>query len=157
MPLVLVVLAKSTSIAVAKSADSILQVAVGVVVDASRRVLVAKRPSGKAHAGKWEFPGGKIEAGESPQQALMREFAEECDLTLVSTAHLCDVVWEYPGNVVCLRTYLCTEFSGRVFGREGQVVEWVPLEALSALSFPEANIEILRALEHRFSLERSSP
>ena len=118
-------------------------VAVGVVDDGADRLLVGRRPPGKAYAGKWEFPGGKIESGETAWQALVREFCEELDLVIQDGHSLFALRHIYPDRRVVLDVWQVTRFEGVARPLEGQEIRWVSLNELDELDFLEGNRELL--------------
>lgn len=121
-------------------------VAVGVVHDKKGRVLLSQRPPGKDQAGKWEFAGGKLEPGESVQEALIREFEEELGIKPTRFSHLISISHEYPQYSVLLDTWQIHDFEGEPQSLEGQLFRWIfPLE-LKHYDFPEANQAIIQAL-----------
>lgn len=125
--------------------DPTVKVAVGVVRDEAGRVLVALRQSGQHLAGLWEFPGGKIEPGESCEQALHRELYEETGIQLVTSRSLIVIRHQYPQKTVELDVRLVESFTGTARGREGQQIRWVNAQDLPQLAFPEANRPIVAA------------
>ncbi len=106
--------------------DAPLNVAVGILVNADGEVLMAQRPEGKPYAGYWEFPGGKVEAGESVQAALLREFKEELgiDLDAQHCSGWCCCDYVYPHAHVRLHFYVCRSWQGVPHGLEGQQLAW---------------------------------
>ena len=106
------------------SARTPVEVAVGVLVDADGRFLLTTRPSGKVYAGYWEFPGGKLEAGESVEQALRRELQEEIGVTIGHAEPWRVEVFDYPHARVRLHFCRVREWSGRFEMREGQEMSW---------------------------------
>lgn len=121
-----------------------IQVAVAVIIDTQQRVLVAQRPLHTSHGGCWEFPGGKLEANEPPEQALIREVKEEVSLDVLGYKFLGEVKHQYTEKTVHLLVYLVTEFSGTPRPAEGQpALEWVPLNQLNPADFPEANHKVM--------------
>jgi 8-oxo-dGTP diphosphatase len=130
----------------------ILHVAVGVVFDSQSNILIAKRSDDQHQGGLWEFPGGKVEAGESVQQALARELDEEvgiqCSPDLMTP--LIQIPFHYPDKSVYLDVWNVFESNAGDFktahGKEGQPVVWAPLAELSDYEFPAANKAILNAL-----------
>ena len=124
-------------------------VAVGVMVDERGRVLISQRPQASHQGGLWEFPGGKLEPGESVQQALQRELHEELDIVinLSNCFPLKKLKYHYPEKSVLLDVWSVMNFSGRPRGKEGQKVKWMPINQLAAESFPCANLEIIKALQ----------
>src|SRR3982751_2662414 len=102
-------------------------VAACALIDADRRVLLAQRPSGKPMAGLWEFPGGKIEAGERPEETLIRELHEELGI-VVSEACLAPLTFAshaYDSFHLLMPLYICRRWDGFVQAREGQALKWV--------------------------------
>lgn len=124
-----------------------LPVAVGVLVDESGRVLIARRHHAGHQGGKWEFPGGKKEAGESTFDALRRELREELGISVESARPLIQVRHAYPDKVVHLDVWRVTRFSGIPSGREGQPIQWIALTELRNLDLPAADRPILTALQ----------
>lgn len=123
-----------------------LEVAVGVVVHADGRYLLSQRRKGTDHAGCWEFPGGKLEPGETPEQALQRELSEELGIRVLSCRPLIAIPFDYPGRSVLLHTYCVTAYAGDPHGREGQPLGWFETADLEQLSLPAANRGIVNAL-----------
>lgn len=131
-----------------------VHVAVGVIFDSTGKICIAKRPPGKHLSGLWEFPGGKVESGETTFVALQRELEEELSIHIHSSQPLMQIEFAYPGKTVLLDVHTVDDFSGRVFGRENQVVEWVNAEELSDYPFPEANQRIIEAILARRNPDR---
>lgn len=123
-----------------------VHVAVGVVIDASDRILVAQRPQHLHQGGLWEFPGGKVEAGELIPDALRRELREELAIEVLDAEPLIEVEHDYGDKHVLLDVWRVTEFRGEPEGREGQRWQWVARSQLESLEFPAANIAIIEAL-----------
>jgi 8-oxo-dGTP diphosphatase len=121
-------------------------VAAAAVFDAHGRVLIAQRPAHVHQGGLWEFPGGKLEPGESPGQALERELLEELGIHVVSARQLIQVRHDYPDKSVLLDVWRVEDYTGIPVGREGQPLEWVALHDLGKFAFPIANIPIIQAL-----------
>ncbi|KGE05319.1 8-oxo-dGTP diphosphatase MutT [Pseudohaliea rubra] len=126
-----------------------LQVAVAVVVDGEGRVLVALRPDDKHQGGRWEFPGGKVEDGESVTDALARELAEEVALEVGGTEPLLVIEHDYGDRHVCLDVHLVTAYRGEATGQEGQPLRWLLPAELDADEFPAANVPIIAAIRER--------
>ncbi len=115
------------------------------LVDADKRVLLAQRPEGKAMAGLWEFPGGKLEPGERPEQTLIRELHEEIGIT-VSEPCLAPLPFASPfyENFHLLRPlYICRRWEGMVVAREGQSLAWVRTNKLRDYPMPAADIPLI--------------
>ncbi|MCX4028325.1 Nudix family hydrolase [Endozoicomonas sp. SM1973] len=123
-----------------------IQVAAAAIINTSGEVLIAKRPDDKHQGGKWEFPGGKIEQGETVLDALTRELHEELAIQVVTANPLIQITYEYPEKIVQLDVWQVTEFSGDPIGNEGQSIQWVAKTQLFNFQFPPANRPILQAL-----------
>lgn len=126
----------------------VIYVACAALVDADGRVLVAERPPGKPMAGLWEFPGGKIEPGETPEAALVRELEEELGVRTHGSC-LAPVGWAshaYPDKHVVLLAFACRKWLGAPAGREGQALRWAKLTELWRLPMPEADRPLLGQL-----------
>ncbi len=123
---------------------TILAAAVALV-DADGRVLVSKRPPGKPLAGLWEFPGGKVEAGERPETALIRELKEELaiDVTEVCLAPLTFASHVYQDFHLLMPLYVCRRWKGLVRAAEGQELRWVKPLKLRELAMPPADIPLI--------------
>lgn len=117
-----------------------------MLIDAQRRVLIVERPPGKIAALKWEFPGGKIEPGESPREALDRELHEEIGIVVRQARPLLLFTHEYLERKVTLHTWLVTAWDGEVHGRESQRFVWQAPDAPHALDVLPTVGPILRAL-----------
>lgn len=124
-----------------------LHVAAAVVVDRAGRVLVARRPDHLHQGGLWEFPGGKVEAGETVRAALARELDEEVGITVSSARPLIRIPHDYGDRRVLLDVWWVDGFDGTAHGREGQPVRWVEPAALSDLAMPAANRPIVTAVQ----------
>ncbi|MGE0723897.1 MAG: bifunctional GNAT family N-acetyltransferase/(deoxy)nucleoside triphosphate pyrophosphohydrolase [Alphaproteobacteria bacterium] len=123
-------------------------VAAVALVDADGRVLIAERPAGKPMAGLWEFPGGKVQAGETPEQALIRELAEELGIDTVETclAPLAFASHRYATFHLLMPLYLCRNWRGTPTPHEGQHLAWVRPQRLADYSMPPADKPLLAAL-----------
>ena len=125
-----------------------LAVVAGVLVDGEGRVLIAQRPSGKAFAGRWEFPGGKIDAGESAETALHRELQEELGITVLGCDPLLTVRHRYPGSPrgVRITAFIVRTWLGVPSGLDGQRLEWKTMVELPEAGLLEADRPIVTAL-----------
>ena len=122
-----------------------IHVVAGVLRDAHGRVLLASRTEGRDLAGLWEFPGGKVEAGESPDVALVRELREELGIRAKVGESVIRVPQQYPGKRLVLDVRH-VEFEGEPEGLDGQALVWVPLEALAGYPMPPADLPVVAAL-----------
>lgn len=123
----------------------VVHVAVGVIVR-QQQVLLALRPDKLHQGGRWEFPGGKVEAGESTEAALARELKEEVGLSVQASEAWFKVTYDYPEKTVLLDIHLVKDFVGEGEGMEGQEVRWVPLAELTNYHFPDANQPIVEKI-----------
>ena len=123
-----------------------IHVAAAVVFDDRGRILIAQRPAHVHQGGLWEFPGGKLEQGESPRQALERELREELGIEVATARPLIQVRHDYPDKAVLLDVWRIGNYAGIPVGREGQPLEWVSPGDLAGYCFPAANIPIINAL-----------
>lgn len=125
-------------------------VVAAVIVDDGGRILLARRPQDKHQGGLWEFPGGKVETGESEPGALRRELEEELGLTPLESRPLIRISHDYPDKSVTLSVWRVTRFLGHEavageVGREGQAITWARPDTLPSFSFPAANVPIVAA------------
>ncbi|MDB5617211.1 8-oxo-dGTP diphosphatase MutT [Tardiphaga sp.] len=122
----------------------VLVVAVALV-DADGRVLIAQRPEGKTLAGLWEFPGGKLEAGERPEAALIRELHEEIGITVQEAclAPLTFASHAYEDFHLLMPLYICRRWEGLAIAREGQQLAWVRANKLRDYPMPAADIPLI--------------
>ena len=123
----------------------IILVAAVALVDADGRVLIARRPEGKPMAGLWEFPGGKVEAGERPETALLRELKEELDIDVseVCLAPLTFASHSYPDFHLLMPLYVCRRWHGMVTAREKQELAWVKPLKLRDYPMPPADVPLI--------------
>ncbi len=124
----------------------VVHVAVGVILDSENRVLIAKRSEQSHQGGLWEFPGGKVEAGETVPDALARELYEELGIEIGPATPLTTVSHDYGDKSVCLDVWVVAKFTGEATGCEGQPLLWVAVEELQKYDFPEANAPIVDAV-----------
>ena len=120
-----------------------IHVAVGVLIDSKNCVLLTRRLKGTHLAGYWEFPGGKVEAGESVQTALARELEEELGTRIGETVPLMTVSHDYGEKQVLLDVHQVKDWNGEPHGAEGQPLAWVNADSLDEFQVPEANAEIM--------------
>ncbi|MFP1946053.1 8-oxo-dGTP diphosphatase MutT [Lonsdalea quercina] len=124
-----------------------LSVAVGIIRNAQRQFFIACRQAGSHMAGKWEFPGGKVEAGETPEQALIRELREETGIEAHAPQALTDKTFSTGDWLITLHFFLVEHWQGEPYGREGQPSRWLTVDELKEEEFPPANAEMIRWLK----------
>ena len=132
----------------AKPALPLVLVVACALVDTDGRVLICKRPEGKALAGLWEFPGGKVEAGEGPEAALIREMHEELGITITASC-LAPFVFashSYETFHLLMPLYLCRRWEGVVVAKEHAALAWVKPNALSTYAMPPADAPLVAYL-----------
>jgi 8-oxo-dGTP diphosphatase len=118
------------------------------LVDSDNRVLISKRPEGKALAGLWEFPGGKLEPGETPEECLIRELEEELGVIAkpACLAPLTFASFKYPDFHLFMPLYVCRRYEGIARGIEGQEIKWVSPKKLRDYPMPPADEPLIPAL-----------
>ena len=126
--------------------NSPLEVVAGILVRPNGKVLLANRPEGRAYAGYWEFPGGKVEAGETLHGALARELHEELGIVVTTIHRWITRVFEYPHATVRLNFFRVTAWQGKPHPHEGQTFSWQAPEAVEVAPLLPANFAVLRAL-----------
>ncbi|WP_372799812.1 8-oxo-dGTP diphosphatase MutT [Paracoccus seriniphilus] len=119
------------------------------LIDADGRVLLAQRPEGKSMAGMWEFPGGKVEAGETPEAALIRELQEELGIETWDSclAPLTFASHQYDSFHLLMPVFACRRWKGIVRPMEGQTLAWVHARDLRNYTMPPADIPLIPALQ----------
>jgi 8-oxo-dGTP diphosphatase len=120
-----------------------VHVAVAVIVNSQQEILLAKRLDHLHQGGKWEFPGGKVEQGETVSDALKRELKEEVNVDVISSSPFMQISHDYPDKQVLLDIHLVSDFNGQAQGLEQQQICWVAKADLINYEFPEANKPIL--------------
>ena len=125
---------------------SVVHVAVGVIVNDTGQVLISKRSPDVHQGSLWEFPGGKLEPGETLERALIRELREELGIEAQTSSPLLQVRHDYGDKVVLLDVYVVREFAGEARGVEGQALRWVGVEDFKSYAFPAANEPIIEAV-----------
>lgn len=126
----------------------ILLVVAAALVDIDGRVLIAQRPEGRSMAGLWEFPGGKIAAGETPEAALVRELKEELSIDVCDTclAPFTFASHAYENFHLLMPLYVCRKWEGDIEPRENQQVRWVRAARLADYPMPPADVPLLAML-----------
>jgi mutator protein MutT len=125
---------------------ALVHVVAGVLSDADGRVLLAQRPAGKHLAGGWEFPGGKLEQGESRYSALRRELGEELGVTLEAARPLMRVIHAYPQRDIDLDVWMVSRYRGEPRPLEGQRLRWCERDALGGADLLPADLPVVTAL-----------
>jgi 8-oxo-dGTP diphosphatase len=130
------------------ASNRLILVVACALIDADGRVLIAQRPSGKAMAGLWEFPGGKMEAVERPEQALIRELQEELAITVREPclAPFTFASHTYPDFQLLMPLYLCRRWEGSPVAREHSALKWVRPRDLSQYPMPPADLPLIPML-----------
>ncbi|MBY4618266.1 8-oxo-dGTP diphosphatase MutT [Rhizobium sp. 268] len=127
----------------------ILLVAACALIDADGRILLAQRPEGKSLAGLWEFPGGKVESGETPEETLVRELEEELGIKtkIACLAPLTFASHSYETFHLLMPLYICRRYEGIPQGQEGQALKWVRPQALRDYPMPPADEPLIPMLQ----------
>lgn len=125
-----------------------VHVAVGVIFNPKGQILIARRHDDAHQGGLWEFPGGKVESGETVGEALARELHEELGIVVQTSSctQLLEIRHDYTDKVVLLDVWTVSDFDGEPVGKEGQPLTWVEPQALLAYDFPAANVAIVDAI-----------
>ena len=126
-----------------------VQVAVGIITDAAGAILITRRPNHAHQGGLWEFPGGKVEAGETVTAALRRELYEELGVMVEAAEPWLQIRHAYPDKTVLLEVWRVTAYQGEPHGREGQPLTWVLPARLADFAFPAADTPIIEVLTGR--------
>lgn len=114
-------------------------------------VFITKRPDDKHKGGFWEFPGGKVESGETIEQAIVRELDEEIGIQVTEQSLFEHLEYDYPEKSLKFDFISVTRFDNTPYGKEGQQGVWVPVCELADYEFPEANMPILRRVMNEFA------
>ncbi len=122
-------------------------IAVGIIRNAQQEIFLTLRDPSSHMAGFWEFPGGKIESGETPAQAVIRELQEEVGIDARDPVLIRTLKHTFPDRIVNLHFFMVEQWSGEPYGKEGQPKRWVAQSELKESDFPPANAEIVVALQ----------
>jgi len=130
------------------AAAKLVLVAACALIDADGRVLIAQRPPDKSMAGLWEFPGGKVEAGERPEETVIRELKEELgiDVKEACLAPFTFASYSYPEFQLLMPLYVCRRWEGTVAPQEAQAVKWVRPKDLASYPMPPADLPLIPML-----------
>jgi 8-oxo-dGTP diphosphatase len=131
-----------------------IHVAVAVIVQ-NQQVLIALRKPEQHQGNLWEFPGGKVEAGETVQQALKREVREELAIELHTMESLAKVSHDYGDKSVLLDVWWTDSFNGTPIGQEGQIIKWADMSALNQYEFPAANTVIVESIQQQLNTRQA--
>jgi len=132
-----------------------VKVAVAVIFDEKQQVLITQRPLHATHGGKWEFPGGKLEAGELASSALIREIKEEIGIDIVNYYFLDEIVHDYGAKTVSLQIFIVNQYQGEASCCESQLALcWVSVDKLKSYDFPEANTAIIELIKPLLPLKQ---
>ncbi|MEY3897451.1 MAG: hypothetical protein RLZZ214_2972 [Verrucomicrobiota bacterium] len=127
-----------------------IDVVCGVIENSAGQYLACLRPEGKHLGGLWEFPGGKVDPGESPESALVRELREELAVEVAVGRPLSPVIWRYEAATIHLRPFLCTIIAGELRALEHERVLWCAPEDFHQLPWAAADVPVLREIEASF-------
>ena len=133
-----------------ENSPTLVLVVAALIRDSLGRVLLQQRPEGKAHAGLWEFPGGKVEPNENPRESLVREIEEELGLALYPSAMapvgFADIAPDYGESGIVILLYNATVWSGEPEAREGGDLRWVPPSDLGNFPMPPLDVKLVRQI-----------
>ena len=125
------------------------QIGVAVIVNAEGKVLIDRRKAGGEMGGLWEFPGGKIESGETVAECIKREIKEELDIEILVGDRLTTITHDYQTFKVSLYVHLCQHVSGDPQPLECEEIHWVDVSSMNRYHFPQANAQIISLLQQR--------
>ena len=131
-----------------------MRVVAGALLDPAGLVLIAQRPPGKALAGRWEFPGGKLAADETPAEALQRELREELGIEVSAFEWVLDITNQPDQKPLTLHCFVVTDYQGEPEPLDGQGLKWVSIDELHAQDILEADQPFIEALQRRFGRAR---
>lgn len=137
-----------------KKTRPLLTVSAVILINDSGEILLAQRPEGKALAGLWEFPGGKIESDETPEDALVRELEEELNIQIaLQDLHVFTFAsHSYDDMHLLMPLFTCRNWQGEIQPQEGQTIAWVPLDELEQYDMPPADTPLIPLLQNGVSL-----
>lgn len=129
----------------------VLNIAAGIIRNPQGEIFITRRAADAHMANKWEFPGGKIEEGETPEQALVRELEEEVGITVRDASLFDKLEYRFPDRHITLWFYLVEAWQGEPWGKEGQPGQWLHHSQLEAEAFPPANEPVISKLKQPLS------
>lgn len=121
-------------------------ISIAIVQNEQKQLLISRRQQGKHLAGKWEFPGGKVEQGESLESAMLRELKEEVGLSATQFTLFDSLNFQYDQLNLSLHFYLIKAYEGEPVSLEGQEIKWVSASQLIEYEFPKANLTVINKL-----------
>lgn len=121
-------------------------ISIAIVQNEHKKLLISRRQKGQHLAGKWEFPGGKVDQGEAIEIAMLRELKEEVGLTATQYNLFDSLIFQYDEVHLSLHFYLVTAYQGQAASLEGQQIKWVTAAELSQYDFPKANLTVINKL-----------
>lgn len=124
----------------------ILQISVGIIRNAAGEIYITQRAADSHMAHKWEFPGGKIEAGETPEEAVIRELQEEVGIAATSLHQFDKLEYQFPDRHITLWFWMVDGWEGEPWGKEGQPGRWMAGPTLDPAAFPPANEPVISKL-----------
>ena len=127
--------------------SDILHIVLGIIANSEGSILIAKRSTDTPQGGLWEFPGGKVEHDEDPKSALIRELREELGIEVMYARPLIKFPYNYPEQKILFDVWKIYKWYGEANGREGQLIDWVPVSSLSKKKFPAANKNIITSIQ----------
>ncbi len=125
----------------------VLNISTGIIRNSQQQIFITQRAADAHMANKWEFPGGKIEAGETPEQALVRELQEEVGITPLGATLFEKLEYQFPDRHITLWFWLVERWEGEPWGKEGQPGNWVAQSELDTETFPPANEPVISRLK----------
>jgi 8-oxo-dGTP diphosphatase len=117
------------------------------IIQNKGKLLIARRPAGDMLAGRWEFPGGKVEVGETPEECLCREIKEELNMEITIVQYFSDNIYNFPTKTIHLNAYLCTWISGEIELRSHDAIKWVATASLKDYDFAPADLSFVHKLQ----------
>ncbi|MGE5628595.1 MAG: (deoxy)nucleoside triphosphate pyrophosphohydrolase [Solirubrobacterales bacterium] len=120
---------------------------VAAIIHKDNKIIISKRKENKSMGGFWEFPGGKIEQGETPEEGLVRELKEEMNISIKVEKYVGESIYDYGNIVICLLGYLASIENGHIILKDHDAYEWVTLEEISKFKLAPADIPLVKILQ----------